>query len=83
MGHGGRFKEDRVPTGTVITAYAALGNMADAVKRTEELVDRIGADPNDSEAWKGLELYAERLKTRGMTVVQTVKSLLRSQEKGQ
>lgn len=83
MGHGGKFNGDRVPTGSVVTAYAALGNMADAVKRTEELVDRIGEDPNDTEAWKGLELYAERLKSRGMTVVQTVKSLLRSQEKGQ
>lgn len=80
MGSGGKFIADKVPVGNIVVIYAAIGNLDEATRKVGELIDRIGADPNDKEAWKELEIYSDRVKLRGMTLVQSVKALIRSQK---
>lgn len=81
MGSGGKFKSDPVPVGNVVEAYAAMGNLRDAIDRTEKLIDHIGQYPDDPSAWEGMKLYQERIKTRSMTLVRVIGNLIRSQEK--
>lgn len=81
MGSGGKFREDNIPVGMITTAYAAIGNLKDAVAKTEELIDSLGTDPNNAETWKGLEAYSDRLKSRGVTLVTVIRTLLKSQGK--
>lgn len=81
MGHGGKFQETRIPLGPVVEAYAAIGNLDDAVKRCESAVDALGQDPNNSQAWKDLEVNTERVKSRSITLVTILRKLRKSQEK--
>ena len=80
MGHGGKFISTPIPTSSIVTAYAALGNLRDAVKRTEELLDHLAEYPDDASGWEGLTLYRDRLRSRGVTLVQVLNGLIRSQE---
>lgn len=81
MGSGGKFRIESVPVGTIAEAYAAVGNLRDAIEKTESLIDRIGEEPDDPKVWEGMRLYQERLKSRSMTLVRILGNLIRSQEK--
>lgn len=81
MGSGGKFISTPVPIGSVIEAYAAIGNLSDAVDKAEKLVDHLGQNPDDPKAWESLGIYTERIKSRSITLVTILRKLKRSQEK--
>lgn len=81
MGHGGKFIDTPIPLSSVINAYAAIGNLSDAISKAEKAVDRLGQNPDDSEAWKELEVNTERIKSRSITLVGILRRMKNSQEK--
>lgn len=80
MGHGGKFVETRIPIGAVVEAYAALGNLRDAIDKTEGLIDKLGQDNNDPATWQGLELWEGRIKSRSITLNVILRKIRKSQE---
>lgn len=80
MGHGARFTETKIPLGAVVEAYAALGNLRDAVDKTETLIDKLGQDDTDKESWEGLEVWERRIKSRSITLQTIIRKLRKSQE---
>lgn len=81
MGSGGRFIDTPLPLGPIVEAYAAIGNLDDAVKRAEAAVDALGQNPDDTEAWKELATHTERIKSRSITLVGILRRMKSSQEK--
>lgn len=80
MGSGGKFISTPVPIGSIVSAYAAMGNLSEAIDKAEKLVDHLGQHPDDPDAWKELGIYTERIKSRSITLVQILRNLKRSQE---
>lgn len=80
MGSGGKFVETKVPLGAIVEAYAALGNLRDAVDKTEGLIDKLGQDNENPETWQALEVWEGRIKSRSITLVSIVRKIRKSQE---
>ena len=80
MGSGGKFVETPVPLGAIVEAYAALGNLRDALDKTESLIDHLGNNPDDPSGWEGLEVWEGRVKGRSITLVSILRKMRKSQE---
>jgi hypothetical protein len=80
LGSGGKFREDKIPLGMTVTAYAAAGNLRDAIDRTEKAVTEVSNGSTDPNDWRELAENAERVKSRSITLVSVIRSILKSQE---
>lgn len=81
MGSGGKFITDKIPVGMTVTAYAAAGNLQDAIAETEKAITAVSNGSTDPKDWQAIERGADRIKSRSMTLVTVIRTILRSQEK--
>lgn len=81
VGHGGRFIADKIPIGQTVTVYAANALLKEAIDQTEAAITAVSNGSVDPEDWRAIEVGTNRIKSRSITLVTVLRSLLKSQER--